>query len=184
MKVELSHQLRTSQLWLSCMHYIHLMKAFIFTERQSNWELHLDVVTEMLNLFAATGHTSYAKSVHLYVLERRKLPETHLWLHTQFMNGHHTVQRTPQNGTGIWKDLAIKQTLMRSIESRGGLTGGSGNEGSRTTTTVSSFWTGLLSGILSLSLTTICCLLGLYQLKEMISIARKPNMLAELSRLH
>ena len=39
------------------------------------------------------------------------------------MNGHHTVQRTPQNGSGIWTDLAIKQTLIHSIKSRGGLTG-------------------------------------------------------------
>ena len=40
------------------------------------------------------------------------------------MNGHHTVQRTPQNGTGIWTDLTTKQTLMYFIKSRGGLTGG------------------------------------------------------------
>ena len=80
------------------MHYIHLMKAFIFAERQSNWELHLDVVSEMLNLLAATGHTNYAKSARLYVQEIRKLPDTHPWLHSQFMNGHQTIQRTPQNG--------------------------------------------------------------------------------------
>ena len=122
-KAELSDQSRTSQLWLLYMHYIHLMKAFIFAERQSKWELYLDVVSEMLDLFAATGHTNYAKSARLYVQEMRKLPETHPWLHARFMNGHHTVQRTPQNGTGIWTDLAIEQTLMCSIKSRGGLNG-------------------------------------------------------------
>ena len=56
----------------------------------------------------------------------RKLPETCPWLHAQFMNGHHTVQRNPQNVTGIWTDLAIEQTLMHSIKLRGGLTGGCG----------------------------------------------------------
>ena len=52
--------------------------------------------------------------------------------------------------------------------------------------TVSSFSTGWLSGIFSLFLITTYfrCLLGLYQLKEMILIVRKPKMLAELSRLH
>ena len=99
---------------------------FIFAERMSDWVLHLDVLSEMLNLFAATGHTNYAKSARLYVQEMRKLPETHPWLHEQFMIGHHTVQRTPKNWTGIWTDLAIEQTLMRSIKSRGGLTGARG----------------------------------------------------------
>ena len=42
------------------------------------------------------------------------------------MLGHHTVQRTPKNWTGVSTDLAIEQTLMRSIKSRGGLTGGRG----------------------------------------------------------
>ena len=42
------------------------MKAFIFAERQSKWELYLDVVSEMFNLFAATEHTNYAKSARLY----------------------------------------------------------------------------------------------------------------------
>ena len=42
------------------------------------------------------------------------------------MNGNHTAQRTKRNWTGIWTDLAIEQTMMRSIKSRGGLTGGRG----------------------------------------------------------
>ena len=108
------------------MHYIHIVKAFIFAERTSNWELHLEVLSGMLNLFAATGHINYAKSACLYLQEMRKLPQTHPWLHAQFTNGQHTVQRTNKNWAGIWTDLAIEQTLMRSIKSRGGLTGGRG----------------------------------------------------------
>ena len=46
---------------------IKLIKAFIFVWRQSNWKLHLDVVSKMLNLFAATGHINYAKSARLYL---------------------------------------------------------------------------------------------------------------------
>ena len=119
-KAELSNRSRTSELWIL---YMHLVKTFIFAERTSDWELHLDVLSEMLNLFAATGHTNYAKSARLHVQQMRKLLQTHPWLHAQFTSGHHTVQRTPQNWTGIWTDLAIEQ---RSIQSRGGLTGGRG----------------------------------------------------------
>ena len=108
------------------MHYVHIVKAFIFAERTSNWGLHLEALSEMLNLFAATGHISYAKSTRLYLQEMRKLPETHPWLYAQFINGHHTVQRTNKNWSSIWTDLAIKQTLMLSIKSMGGLTGDRG----------------------------------------------------------
>ena len=120
-KADLSDRSRTSKLWITYMNYIHLMKIFIFAERTSNWELHLDALSEMLNLFAATGHTHYAKSARLYVQQMRKLPETHPWLYEQFILGHHTVQRTPKNWTGVWTDLAIEQTLMRLIKSRGRL---------------------------------------------------------------
>ena len=108
------------------MHNVYIVKAFIFAERTSNWDLHLEVLSEMLNLFAATGHINYAKSARLYLQEMRKLPETHPWLYAQFINVHHTVQRTNKNWSSIWTDLAIEQTLMRSIKSRGGLTGGRG----------------------------------------------------------
>lgn len=117
---------RTSKLWLLYMDYINIVKEFIFAERTSNWELHLGVLSKMLNLFAATGHINYAKSVRLYLQEMKKLPKTHPWLYQEFMNGNHTVQRTERNWTGIWTDLAIEQTMMRSIKSQGGLTGGRG----------------------------------------------------------
>ena len=120
-KAGLSDRSRTSKLWITYMNYIHLMKIFIFAERTSNWELHLDALSEMLNFFAPTGHTHYAKSACLYVQQMRKLPETHPWLYEQFILGHHTVQRTPKNWTGVWTDLAIEQTLMRLIKSRGRL---------------------------------------------------------------
>ena len=74
------------------MHYVYIVKAFMFAERTSNGELHLEALSEMLNLFAATGHISYAKSARLYLQEMRKLPETHPWLYAQFINGHHTAE--------------------------------------------------------------------------------------------
>ena len=70
LKAELIEQSRTSELWLLYMHYVYIVKAFIFAERTSNWELHLEALSEMLDLFPATGHINYAKSVHLYLQER------------------------------------------------------------------------------------------------------------------
>ena len=125
-KSKLAEESRTAKLWIAFMDYVDVIKMFIFAERTSDWQLHLLAVTNMLNLFAATGHIHYAKSARLYVQEMRKLPETHPWLYQQFMHGQHTVKRTDKNFNGLWTDLTIEQTLMRTIKSRGGLTRGRG----------------------------------------------------------
>ena len=73
----LSKKSRTAKLWISYVNYVATIKKFIIAERISNWELYLEAVTEMLNLFAATGHINYAKSARLYIQQMRELQETH-----------------------------------------------------------------------------------------------------------
>lgn len=126
LKAKLRAGSRTSQLWLMYMDYVHLVKMFVYAERTSNWELHLSALSKMLNLFAATGHNNYARCARLYLQEMKRLPQTAPWLHDQFLNEKSTVRRTSKNWTGIWTDLAIEQTLMRSLKSKGGLTVGRG----------------------------------------------------------
>ena len=86
----------------------------------------LNILWKMLNLFAATGHITYTKSTQLYLQQTSKLPKTHLWLYNEFVNGNLTAQRTKGDWTGIWTDLAVERTMMQSINSREGLTGGRG----------------------------------------------------------
>ena len=126
LKEKLSNQSRTAKLWIAYMNYIQIVKRFTIAERTSNWLLHLEATTEMLNLFAASGHINYAKSARLYIQQMRALPETHPWLQHYFISGAHAVRRSTRNWAGLWSDLVIEQTLMRSIKSRGGLTRGRG----------------------------------------------------------
>ena len=86
----------------------------------------------MANLFAATGHINYARCSRLYVQEMLELPEKHPWLYQRFMDGNHAVRRSCRFWAGLWSDLVIEQTMMRSIKSNGGLTRGRGfNEDAR-----------------------------------------------------
>ena len=85
---------RTAKLWLRFMDYIEIIKDVICCERLGMWDGHLNAVTALLNLFAATGHIHYAKSARLYVQEMRKLPSTHPWLHQKFFEGYHTMRRS------------------------------------------------------------------------------------------
>ena len=80
----------------------------------------------MLNLFAGSGHPHYAKSARLYVQQIMSLSEKHPWLHEQVENEKHAVQRSQRYWAGVWSDLVIEQTLMRSVKSTGGLTRGRG----------------------------------------------------------
>ena len=126
LKEKLSKKSRTAKLWIEYINYMQVVKRFIIAERTSNWLLHLEATTDMLNLIAASGHINYAKSAHLYVQQMRALHETRPWLHHSFINGSHAVRRSARNWAGRSSDLVIEQTLMRSIKSRGGLTRGRG----------------------------------------------------------
>ena len=117
---------RTAKLWLLYIEYDSIVKEFILAERTCNWYLHIKSVSKMMNLFSASGHINYAKSSRIYVQEMLDLSETNPWLEQQFQEGHHAVRRTSRCWAGLWSDLVIEQTLIRSLKSRGGLTRGRG----------------------------------------------------------
>ena len=123
---EKKNKSRTASLWLQYADYVTTIKLLIYAERTFNWTLHLDAVKRMFNLFAATGHTNYAKCSRIYVQKMELLSDKDPWLFNQFKIGHHAVKRTEKNWSGLWTDLVIEQTLMRSLKSRGGLTRGRG----------------------------------------------------------
>ena len=115
----------TAKLWLQYIEYVETLKLFIRAERTGDWNLHLIAVTQMLNLFAATGHINYAKSARLYLQLMLELPTNHPWLYNCFAEqGFHTVRRSNRFWAGIWTDLTIEQVMMTSLKSRGGLTRG------------------------------------------------------------
>ena len=56
----LGESLRAAKLWMQYIRYIDIVKYFIAAKRTGS-------TTKMLNLFAATGHSNYAKSARLYL---------------------------------------------------------------------------------------------------------------------
>ena len=118
---------RTAKLWIDYVSYIDIAKEFIRAERRGDWYGHLNAVGKMLNLFAATGQFNHAKSARLYLQTMYKLPQNFTWLHKQFTEyGYRTIRRADKFWAGLWSDLIIERTLMRTIKNRGGLTRGRG----------------------------------------------------------
>ena len=74
----------------------------------------------MLPLFAASGHTLFAKFAHVYLLSILKLQKTHPDLYQKFEAESHVVRHSDRYKAG----LIIVQVLMRSVKTHGGLTRG------------------------------------------------------------
>ena len=73
-KEYLSEHSRTAKLWIQYIHYINIVKRFIRAKRTGNWQNHLMVIRQMINLFSATAHVQYAKSARLYLQRMDELP--------------------------------------------------------------------------------------------------------------
>ena len=109
------------------MGYIQVVKMFIYAERTGDWNLHLHAIYKMLNLFAATGHLHYAKSVRMYLQQMLDLPFKYQNLHRQFVeHGYFTKRCSDRLWVGLWSDLVFQQVMIRSIKGWEGLIRGKG----------------------------------------------------------
>ena len=122
----IAQQSRTGKLWLQYLQYVSTLKLMLRAERCGDWQLHIWSISQMINLFAATGHNNYAKCARLYCEMMTDLPRKHSELYEQFMAGAHVARRSNKFWAGISTDLAIEQAMMRAVKGRGGLTHGRG----------------------------------------------------------
>ena len=128
-KEHLKNSNRTGRLWIQFLEYVDVMKLFIQAERLGDWEMRLTATKSTLNLFSATSHFNYAKSASRYLQSMLKLPEKHPVVYTKFKEkGYHSVRHSDRYWVGLWSDVIIKQVMMRSVKSRGGLTTLENNE--------------------------------------------------------
>ena len=92
LKEELRKHSRIAKLWLNYMGYVNVLKQFIRVERCGDWELHLNAMEKMLNLFAATGHLNYTKCARLHHQEMRELTMKYRFVYQCFKEmGYHTA---------------------------------------------------------------------------------------------
>ena len=110
---------------------LDILRQFIKAERMGNWRLHLKATYEMLPYFAASGHNLYAKSAYIYYQMMTKLKDTNPTIHDPFMKWHHVSRRSDRFWASLSSELVIKQVLMRSVKTTGGLTRGRGMDESQ-----------------------------------------------------
>jgi hypothetical protein len=125
-KLELSHQSRTSKLWVAYMNIVKSARMLLMADRMGSWDRHLHAVAECLPIFAAAGHYNYLKSGYLYLQNMQNLETKDPAVFRKFQDGFHVIRRSDKFWAGLGSDLVIEQTLMKSLKSTGGLTRGSG----------------------------------------------------------
>lgn len=118
----------TGRLWLQYMTMVDVLRTFIKAERTGDFKLHLKTLQTMLPYLAASGHTHYTKSAHIYIQDMYDLKETNPKVYDHFLSGHFVIRRSDRFWSGLSTDLVIEQVLMRSLKTTGGLTRGRGME--------------------------------------------------------
>lgn len=107
LKASIGERSRTTKLWLLYIYYVDLVKCFIYALRTSDWKLYLFCISRMLNLFAASGHSKYAKCARFHLQEMIELEQTNPYLHEKFATGMFTVKRSEKHFAGVPTDQAI-----------------------------------------------------------------------------
>ena len=99
---ELASRSRTAKFWLEYLHYVDVLKMFIFAERSGSWTMHFTAISKMIDLFAATGRLNYSKCARLYLQQMLELETTYPWVYKNFSeHGYHTVRRSDRFWAGL-----------------------------------------------------------------------------------
>jgi len=92
------------------------------SEREGNWELHLEMFSRMLPYFALYDHTNYARWGPVYLADMRNLVTTAPEVHAEFMAGLFSIKRTSSKFCQIPSDQALEQ-INRIAKVNGGIVG-------------------------------------------------------------
>ena len=101
---------------------LRCVRSFNTADRTGTWKMHLQADTDCLPIYAAAGYSNYLKSAYYYLQEMVELENRHPDVYMDFVNGRHVVRRSNKFWAGLSSDLVIKETLMRSLKTSGGLT--------------------------------------------------------------
>jgi len=82
-------QSETFQYWHKYIELVNLIRS----DREGNWDLHLDTVQALLPLFAVFDCTNYLRWCSLYLEDMRMLPQTAPNIYSKFIEGKFVVKR-------------------------------------------------------------------------------------------
>ena len=113
-------------MWLGYQEMFTISRELLRAERLGIWDLHLNIIRNILPIFAAAGHHYYVMSAYLYLQKMLQLESDHPDVYLAFKRGNFGIRRSNRYWGGLSTDHIIEQVLMRPLKSTGGLTRGTG----------------------------------------------------------
>lgn len=127
--IQVGNKKKTFAFWSSYIDMVEILLLFLRGIRESDWELHLASVRQMLPWVFAYDHINYSRYLPVYWLEMSNLSTTHPAVYQQCIEGDFAVQRSSNAFAKIPCDQTIEQTANRDSKTKGGFTGFSTSKG-------------------------------------------------------
>lgn len=118
-------QSETYQYWNTFIHLMQNVQNLIRSDREGDWNLHLQAIQSLLPIFAAFDSTNYLRWCSLYFEDMQRLPETAPEVYQAFADGKFIVKRTEGRFKAVGADMALEQTINKSQKSSAGIIGSS-----------------------------------------------------------
>ena len=117
-------QSETFKYWLHFIEGADLLLRMLRSERDANFELHLNCMSEAIPWFRAAGRTNYSKYMPVYIAEMKALENSQPDSYKFLMEGGFVVRHTQERKfNSVATDQALEQTINKEGNSQGGIVG-------------------------------------------------------------
>ncbi|XP_071479491.1 uncharacterized protein [Diadema antillarum] len=117
-------------LWSTYMEMVEVLLDFIRSERDGNWNLHLETFEAMLPWLTVYDHTNYARWGPVYLSDMRLLSKTAPSIHAEFAAGNFVVKRSKRCFNQVSADHAT-EWINRICKMHSGIIGITRNDQAR-----------------------------------------------------
>lgn len=118
----------TAKQWIMFLKMNTILRMLVESDRNNNWELHVESCIKMLPFFLSCGHLNYAKSMLLYLLDMLNLKNVLSTEEYERFIKYFSIYRSDRPFSGTGTDMIIEQEFMKNFKCRGGLTHGRGTD--------------------------------------------------------
>ena len=113
-----------SAFWLSYIDIVLLLLRFIRSTRQSDWNLHLACIQQILPWLLVHHLSNYLRYLTFHFCQMKMLPETHPQVHDQLIKrGLSSAKAEDIKFSKVAVNHCIEQTFNRDTNTRGGIVG-------------------------------------------------------------
>ncbi len=110
--------------WLMFLNGADLLLRILRSEREADFQLHLNCMCEVMPWLRAAGRTNYGKYMPVYVAEMKALEHEQPEAYTFMQQGGFVVRRSEHRSFNcVATDQALEQTINQEGKSQGGVVG-------------------------------------------------------------